>query len=225
VANLSPVENAKIAKLLIAGGHVLDFSHATYGEFLIFATGQDMHSKYPDLSKGKMLKAIMAEEPDGVAGKVLDELLNYMQGLGFVSDQNRALHGDCAQIAKRLLGKSISPEQSKTKSTVVDWNKHLQELQALSGWEDSPQKRGYAFEKYLKDLFQEHGLESRGPFKITGEQIDGSFVMDKEVYLLEAKWQTAEVDKSDLVVFNDKVVSKSRITRGLFISYSEYSDV
>lgn len=48
--------------------------------------------------------------------------------------------------------------------------------------------------------------------------------MHNEVYLLEAKWTNKKVDKGDLVIFNEKVSSKSEFTRGLFISFSGFSD-
>lgn len=86
------------------------------------------------------------------------------------------------------------------------------------------QKRGYAFEKFLYKFFSENNLEPRGSFKIIGEQIDGSFSFLNEIYLLEAKWTNSQINKSDIVVFNEKVNSKSGFTRGLFISYSRYTD-
>jgi hypothetical protein len=58
----------------------------------------------------------------------------------------------------------------------------------------APQGRGYAFEKFLQELFTAFQLNPRSPFKILGEQIDGSLELDKEIYLIEAKWQNAPVD-------------------------------
>ncbi|MFW6311612.1 MAG: restriction endonuclease [Nanoarchaeota archaeon] len=86
----------------------------------------------------------------------------------------------------------------------------------------NPQKRGFKFEDFLHKLFLENNMDPRGSFKIIGEQIDGSFMFQNEVYLLEAKWTKKPVDKSALVNFNSKVLSKSGFTRGLFISYSGY---
>ena len=48
----------------------------------------------------------------------------------------------------------------------------------------------YAFEKYLKRLFDAFGLEAHSAFSLTGEQIDGSFLLGSETYLLEAKWHS-----------------------------------
>jgi hypothetical protein len=209
---------------------VLDFTNAIYGRFVIEKTGIDLYSKYGQ-SKGKNLAAIMANESDAIAGKLLMELLRYMQAIGAVSDDNRTLFNECAQLGNRLIGrKSTSATNPKVtsppppKKPTFDFNRFLQDLQALGSSADSAQSRGYAFEKYLNGLFKASGLDSCGAFKIEGEQIDGSFVLRENVYLLEAKWQTATIGKADLVVFNNKVSTKSGVTRGLFISYSGYSE-
>ena len=83
-----------------------------------------------------------------------------------------------------------------------------------------PHERGYAFEKYLYKCFLAYDLKPRGSFKIVGEQIDGSFDFDNEVYLLEAKWHNDKTSEDDLLVFRGKIESKSIWTRGLFVSYS-----
>jgi hypothetical protein len=228
MAKLDFIERHKIDQLLNSGGYVLDFTNATYGQFVFEKTGVDLYSKYGQ-SKGKNLAAIMANESDVIAGKLLIELLRYMQAIGAVSDDNRNLFNECAQLGNQLIGRKVTPAtQTKTDAplnkTVFDFYRFLQDLQALSNSTDSAQSRGYAFEKYLNELFKASGLDPRRAFKIEGEQIDGSFVLRENVYLLEAKWQTAMIDKSDLVVFNNKVSSKSGFTRGLFISYSSYSE-
>lgn len=96
-------------------------------------------------------------------------------------------------------------------------------LKGLFKMDDNPQARGFEFEKFLKDLFEINGLEPRESFKVEGEQIDGSFTLHNEIYLLEAKWTSKPIDKAALTIFNEKVSSKSGFTRGLFISYSGYS--
>ncbi|WP_061246604.1 hypothetical protein [Leptospira interrogans] len=53
----------------------------------------------------------------------------------------------------------------------------------------SPQERGFAFEKFLNDLFEYYELDAKHSFKIVGEQIDGAFTFDNMDYLIEAKWQ------------------------------------
>lgn len=85
------------------------------------------------------------------------------------------------------------------------------------------QERGFAFEKFLSDLFAFHGLAPRGFFRLTGEQIDGSFQIGQEVYLLEAKWQDTPTAQADLLIFTGKVEGKATGALGLFVSYSGFS--
>ncbi len=87
-----------------------------------------------------------------------------------------------------------------------------------------PHQRGFEFERFLKDLFETHELAPRGSFRLTGEQIDGSFELGGDIYLLEAKWQSKQTPQEDLLVFRGKVESKSTWTRGLFISISGFTE-
>jgi hypothetical protein len=84
-------------------------------------------------------------------------------------------------------------------------------------------KAGLQLEKILNRLFHLHALAPREPFRLIGEQIDGSFVLDHEVYLLEAKWQQQPSPESDLLVFRGKIEGKSIFTHGVFVSVNGIS--
>jgi hypothetical protein len=86
-----------------------------------------------------------------------------------------------------------------------------------------PQERGFAFEKFLNSLFAAYNLDPRGSFRITGEQIDGSFQIGTDVYLIEAKWHDKQIDQGELLIFHGKVEGKSKWSRGLFVSYSGFT--
>lgn len=86
------------------------------------------------------------------------------------------------------------------------------------------QERGYAFEGFLSELFALYKLSPRGAFRLTGEQIDGSFHLKSEFYLLEAKWQDPRVGLAELLTFNGKVEGKAQWSRGMFVSYSGFTD-
>lgn len=88
----------------------------------------------------------------------------------------------------------------------------------------NPQERGYAFEKFLNELFKAFDLEPKGSFRLIGEQIDGSFQLDSEVYLVEAKWQKKPSGFDHLSTFKVKVEGKATWTRGLFVSCSGFSE-
>lgn len=87
-----------------------------------------------------------------------------------------------------------------------------------------PQERGYKFESFLNELFAFNGMEPKRPFRNRGEQIDGSFVHRHEIFLLEAKWQTAEIAVRELYAFASKVETKAAWARGLFISESGFTE-
>lgn len=89
--------------------------------------------------------------------------------------------------------------------------------------EFAPQRRGFEFERFLVELFSVFGLDPRGPFRLQGEQIDGSFECNSATYLLEAKWHSTQTSQSDLLIFREKVESKSSWSRGLFISASGFT--
>ena len=85
------------------------------------------------------------------------------------------------------------------------------------------QEAGRQLEHILNWLFALHNLEPREPFRLQGEQIDGSFELDHEVYLLEAKWHHEPLPAADLYVFREKIEGKSRFTRGVFLSVNGIS--
>lgn len=88
---------------------------------------------------------------------------------------------------------------------------------------DIAQQRGFKLEKLLNELFHLFDLQPKSSFKITGEQIDGSFTFDNDDYILEAKWQKAQVNAGDLYKFGGKISGKLKNTLGLFISLDGYS--
>lgn len=231
MANMDYIERDYFEQLFDMGsGYVLDFTNRTFQEFVYEKIQVDVYSRYEGLSKAKILRRIMSDYNNVVVGKLLLELMRYMQAKGMVTDNNSVTFKKCAEIGNKLIGKKVSvkktekPSVSKPVELNIDYNRYLGDLKAISDYSDTPQARGFAFEKYLNNLFEVYGLEPRGSFKIIGEQIDGSFLLHNEVYLLEAKWTNKKIDKGDLVIFNEKVSSKSGFTRGLFISFSGFSD-
>lgn len=86
------------------------------------------------------------------------------------------------------------------------------------------QRRGKEFEKVICELLQEEGLEPRTSYRPTGEEIDGSFVLDGKFFLLEAKWHKDTLPASAIYQFKAKVDGKLVSTLGVFISMSGYSE-
>jgi hypothetical protein len=76
-----------------------------------------------------------------------------------------------------------------------------------------PQDRGLRFEGVLTDLFGAYELAPCGAFRLTGEQIDGSFRLNAETYLVEAKWHGPQIGFGDLMTFSGKVSGKAAWAR------------
>lgn len=85
-----------------------------------------------------------------------------------------------------------------------------------------PQKRGFALEPLLRDLFDTFDLDPKASFRVTGEQIDGGFTIDNTHFILEAKWENAPADRAALDTFNSKVERRSDITQGLFVAIAGF---
>jgi hypothetical protein len=86
-----------------------------------------------------------------------------------------------------------------------------------------PQARGLRFEGFLNELFAGFGLAPRGSFRLVGEQIDGSFRLHGQTYLVEAKWTGPQIGFADLMTFSGKVGGKAFWSRGLFVSNSGFT--
>ena len=86
-----------------------------------------------------------------------------------------------------------------------------------------PQARGFRFEGFLNELFSGFGLAPRGAFRLVGEQIDGSFRLQGQTYLVEAKWHGPQIGFADLMTFSGKVAGKASWSRGLFVSNSGFT--
>ncbi|HPO42597.1 MAG TPA: restriction endonuclease [Verrucomicrobiota bacterium] len=109
-------------------------------------------------------------------------------------------------------------ENRANQETLDNLKRRLLELYTLK-----PQERGYAFEKFLPELFAAFGLAPRESFCLVGEQIDGSFQLGSDTYLVEVKWHNNQTPQADLLIFKEKVEGKATWSRGLFMSYSGFT--
>ncbi len=90
--------------------------------------------------------------------------------------------------------------------------------------ESNMQKRGYALEKIIKELFTLFDLDPKASFKIQGEQIDGAFTFENIDYLFEGKWQKEQIRIQELDAFSGKLSRKLDNTLGLYLSVNGYSE-
>ncbi|SRR5713226_4855800 len=230
MSNLTNVEKRKFEQLLgMETGYVLDFTNRTFAEFVSDSTGYDIYDSrydYASGSKANRLRAFWQKEDNAVVGKLMEEMLDYKGG-------NGPLDEVCRLIVARLLknGSPISPAlaNSQTKQPSTEDHRRSQALRQLKeeflqlAVDSDRTAAGLALEKLLNRLFEVFELKPRQPFRIAGEQIDGSFQMDGQVYLLESKWESHPLPEADLLVFRGKIEGKSTFTRGVFIALNDIS--
>lgn len=99
---------------------------------------------------------------------------------------------------------------------------HKTYIELFQGKVGSYQERGYKLESLLQGLASREGLETSEPFKVVGEQIDGTIKLDGEYYIVEAKWQDHATASNALYHFAYKVEGKL-YGRGFFVSINGFS--
>ena len=217
-----PIEKQILEDLFgMKSGYVLDFSNRTFKEYIFDTLGIDVYERYAEgnLSKAKIMRRLYQDLSDQQLATLLKAFLDYIEEFGHSNDANRMKKA--WKIVERLSGERMWNDNGD-EGNGFNFKYFLKRLIDLSSSETSKQNKGYEFEKYLRDLFDAAGLKPRESYRVKGEQIDGSIEFNGNVYLVEAKWTGGPVNRSDLVVFADKVSRKSKFTRGIFVSHSGY---
>ncbi|BBE18578.1 hypothetical protein AQPE_2741 [Aquipluma nitroreducens] len=188
-----------------------------------------LYAKYPGLSKAKMLREFIKDESETYVGKTIVLLINYMNENGLMTDDKKEKAEKLYEFGKKLLGKSNTQHNPKQQNSEpknnlkVDYDSLNASLLAIENI-SSPQARGYAFEKYLNSLFHAFGLDPHASYRTDYDQIDGSFILDGNTILIEAKYKANAIPKDDLILFSNKIGSKSHFSKGLFITYSRVDE-
>lgn len=192
--------------------------------FFIEKVHIDIFKKYrSETSKKKKLSKFLITEDLSKSLKILNALFERIKSHNLEHDEK--LLETCKVRYEYYLAlqkknkKTINKRLTKTKKC-KEISKKLDAIYKIA----NTQKRGYAFEEFLNYYFTLEGLKPREPFKINGQQVDGSIQFNNEIYLIEAKWKKTKTAKPDVVQFQKKVEERSGITRGIFVSLSGYTN-
>lgn len=230
MTNIRPIDFRFLNDLFeMDSGYVLDFSNRTIAEFFPDELNVDIYdSLYEERgsSKANRVRCFLSKVDSSSAERALKALWEYRQ----VVRQERRLEetvpnaeGRFLELLNRVSGTTASPSTPPppafNRARIEQFKGQFAELTNLQ-----PQARGYAFEHFLRDIFSFYGLEAQSAFRNTGEQIDGSFLLNSETYLIEAKWQNQLTGASVLHAFHGKVEQKAQWARGLFVSYSGFTE-
>ncbi|KKI19738.1 MULTISPECIES: restriction endonuclease [Sphingomonas] len=232
MSSLRSIELGLIDEVFRGGekGYVLDFSNRTFAEFFVRELEIDIDAPQyavDGTSKAKRLRCFLAQVDDGTAARtlrVLWEQREALRGSGAPDPMPRAAAQIAGLIAK--LEGSATPAPANVVPApmldAIDFARMRDRLIAIRDLE--PHRRGYDFERFLTDLFDAFRLKAREPFRLDGEQIDGSFELADETYLVEAKWLNRKIGVAELHTFHGKVEQKASWARGVFISFGGFTD-
>lgn len=214
-------------------GFVLDLSDHGFADFFSTELKIDIDdAKYAVRggSKGKRLRYFLQNCDNATAAQTLLALWDYRADYLARTDEDDPVKN--AEIryrgllnrltgtgAKKSNDRAIDPTPEIDRNKFVKIKAELMQVTSLT-----PQARGFAFEKFLKNLFNVFELAAHAPFRLQGEQIDGSFQFGSETYLLEAKWQGEATGVADLHVFHGKIEQKAAWARGLFVSTNGFTE-
>jgi len=216
----------------MGGGYVLDFSDRTFANFFETEMGIDIDDpryRAEGTSKAKRLRYFLKVSDANTRVRVLNALWEHRKAYHrmrsiteTIPDAEQQFRFLLQRIARHTVQAQAAAVHQVPKVQVDLYSGLASKLLQISGL--APQTRGYAYERFWNELFNTGGLAGRSSFRLVGEQIDGSFELSGETYLLEAKWQAQQVGVADLRAFNAKVEDKAAWTRGLFVSESGFTE-
>lgn len=210
---------------------MLDFSDVSFADF--FASELNINIDDPKYaanggSKGKRLRSFLQTCDDVTAIRVLTALWEHRSEYIARSGKKDPIVDAQSRYQNLIIslsgGAPAKPGQPTCVTTVDRQKIAIIKTELLRVSSLGPQARGFAFEKFLKSLFDAFSLAAQEPFRLRGEQIDGSFQLGSDTYLLEAKWHGQPIGVADLHTFHGKIEQKAAWTRGLFVSNSGFSE-
>lgn len=190
-------------------GFVLDFSDRTINLFFADQLNIDFDDdtfRADGLSKAKRLRCFLKVTDRGTVITVLNTLWIYKQNK-FPNSITPQDAKQFSQLIQRLQNVSYETAQgiqpAKAYVPQVDSDHFKTTLKDM--WSLDPQPRGFKFEAWLNELFHAYHLSPRSSFRLVGEQIDGSFQLDQQTYLVEAKWKKDPISAADLHILEGKL--------------------
>lgn len=208
-------------------GYVLDFTNKSMREFfeseLSIDIDNDIYRADGD-SKMKRLRSLFKQSERETVLRVATRLWEYRKSIpdNVISAQDDVVY---SEFIAKIQGADSQAAAGNAPVLIVptglDNDYFIRGLESLH--KQSPQQRGYRFEEWLNELFAAFWLSPKGAFKLKGEQIDGSFQLNNEIYLVEAKWHSTKTGNADLHTFQGKLDQKAAWTRGVFISWEGFT--
>lgn len=155
--------------------------------------------------------AYRQKENRPITSNEIDELNGHILELGYKFPElwdgefRRTLQQTTTERAREHVAQAEAQQRQETAL-----QRHSKELAALKedflvlAAEADRNKAGLALETLLNRLFHLFDLRPRLAYRVPGEQIDGSFELDGQIYLVESKWEKRPLPEADLLVFRKR---------------------
>lgn len=208
-------------------GYVLNFTNKSMRDFFESEFSIDIDNdiyRTDGNSKMKRLRSLLKQDDRETVLRVVTRLWEYRKSIpgNVITAQDDAIYG---KFISRIQGADSHAAAGKAPALVVptgiDNAYFLDGLETLHN--QPPHQRGHSFELWLNELFTAFYLSPKGAFRLKGEQIDGSFLLNNETYLVEAKWHSTKTGNADLHAFHGKLDQKVSWVRGVFISWAGFT--
>lgn len=156
-------------------------------------------------------------------------LVAQIRDLVNVKDSFTRMHIEREQERKARLAEqeARSAAQKAQKAKIAEVKSRLFALFA----EADAHRRGKALEAVLNSLFAAFGILVKEAFTVKGrcgegviEQIDGLVELDGQLYLVELKWWNTPLGTAEVSPHLVRVFGRGGQARGLFISYTEFTE-
>lgn len=238
-SNTNPLPFAVREALIQACGTVFHWKRGLIQLFVSAGVPEPAVSRYRGEVKYVMARSVLADLDDrGATGRRVQwQIVDNMLGLTGPADGDadpeaaraalRALREAVGQRSAVSSDRDDADARSRRRRAELERQARERQREMIAALrrrfleletERDPRKRGFAFERFLGDLFRAFEIEYRGSYRVGVEQIDGAFRYGGRDYLVEARWRKLPPDTNDLFDFAMKVSGKLDGTLGLIIT-------
>lgn len=145
-----------------------------------------------------------------------------------VTDLKSALDKESSAKAEAEAARQEIKKYREDSQRMTSFNAELDRLKEsyllLTQQQDHPQERGLALEKLLNALFALFDLEPRLAYSSDVDQVDDSFRLDTDDYLIEAKWTKSPLGRDQADIFTQKIARRGKLAVGLLVSINGFSE-
>ncbi|WP_165820384.1 restriction endonuclease [Microvirga sp. KLBC 81] len=216
----------------MGSGYVLNFSDRTFAQLSAEELNIDINDPVyarEGGSKAKRLCSFLRTVDTPTVTRTLNALWEYREALRQRTGQADKVHDAHGRLSliNRPEGRPDCSQAPTLRPTPAFNCEKLDQLKSdlLAMTSLEAYARGYAFEKFLRDLFDTYSAAGALPAEWRADRRQLPVRQrDLQTYLVEAKWHGKPMGVAELHTFHGKIEQKAAWTRGPFVSNSGFTD-